>query len=58
VQLVLPVPERVEVLLPARWGDVKALARFQVYPGGQDVDVDRATGLVVLDGRPGVAVGL
>lgn len=44
--------------LPAGRGDVEAFARFQVYPGGQDVDVDRAGGLVVLHGRPGVAVGL
>ena len=44
--------------LPARRGDVEALAGFQVHAGGQDVDVDRAARLVVLHGRPGVAVGL
>ena len=46
------------MLLPARRGDVEAFARLQVHPGGQDVDVDRTGGLVVLHGRPGVAVGL
>jgi len=34
VQGVLPVPQRVESPLPARRGDIEALARPEVHPGG------------------------
>ena len=54
---VLPVPERVERLLPAGRGDVEALARLQVHAGREDMDMDRAARLGVLHGRPGVTVG-
>ena len=55
---VLPVPQRVKIPLPARRGDVQAFARLQIHPGGQDVDVHSPLWLVVLHGRPGVAVGV
>jgi len=57
MQLVLPVPERIERLLPARRGDVEALARLQVHAGREDMDMGRAARLGVLHGRPGVTVG-
>ena len=55
---VLPVPQRVIIPLPAGRGDVQAFARLQIHAGGQDVDVHSPVWLVVLHGRPGVAVGV
>lgn len=55
---VLPVPQRVIIPLPARRGDVQAFAGLQIHAGGQDVDVHTPLWLVVLHGRPGVAVGV
>ena len=55
---VLPVPQRVIIPLPARRGDVQAFAGLQIHAGGQDVDVHSPGWLVVLHGRPGVAVGV
>ena len=55
---VLPVPQRVIIPLPAGRRDVQAFAGLQIHAGGQDVDVHTPVWLVVLHGRPGVAVGL
>ena len=55
---VLPVPQRVIISLPAGRGDVEAFAGLQIDAGGQDVDVHSPLWLVVLHGRPGVAVSL
>lgn len=57
VQGVLPVAERVEIPLPARRGDVEALAGFQIDPSGEDMDVDGAVWTVMLHGRPCITVG-
>jgi len=58
VRPVLPVPKRLKGLLPARRRDVQALSAFEVGAGGDDVDVNTAALLPVLDGRPAVAVRL
>ena len=58
VLVVEAVAQRVEGLLPARRRDVEALARLQVAAGGEDVHMDAAAALAVLDRRPRVAVGL
>ena len=58
VLVVEGVAQRAEGLLPARRRDVQALARLQVAAGGEDVHVDAAAPLAVLDRRPGVAVRL
>ena len=50
------VAQRAEGLLPAGWRDVEALARLQVAPGREDVHVNAAAPLAVLDRRPRVAV--
>ena len=55
---ILPVPQRVKISLPARRGDIQAFAGLQIDAGGQDVDVYTPLWLVVLHGRPGVAVGV
>ena len=52
------VAQRAVGLLPAGRRDVQALARLQVAPGGEDVHVNAAAALAVLDGRPRVAVWL
>ena len=52
------VAQRAEGLLPAGRRDVQALARLQVAPRGEDVHVDAAAALAVLDRRPRVAVRL
>ncbi len=53
VRGILPVPEGIEMFLPPRRRDVEAFAGFQIDAGGQDMDVDAAVWVVVLDGRPG-----
>ena len=58
VLVVERVTQRVERLPPARRRDVEAPARLQVAPCGEDVHVHPAAALAVLDGCPGVAVGL
>ena len=56
VLVVEAVAQRAEGLLPAGRRDVEALARLQVAAGREDVHVDAAAALAVLDGRPRVAV--
>ncbi len=58
VLVVTGVAQRVERPPPAGRRHVQAPARLQVAPGGEDVHVDAAAALAVLDRRPGVAVGL
>ena len=58
VLVVEAVAQRAEGLLPAGGRDVQAPAGHQVAAGGEDVHVDLAAVLAVLDGRPGVAVRL
>ena len=55
---VVLIPPGSEVPLPAGRCDVEGLACFKVHPRGEDVDVDRAVGLIVADGAPGSAVRL
>ena len=52
------VAQWAEGLLPARRRDVQALARLRVAAGGEDVHVDAAAALAVLDRGPRVAVRL
>ena len=56
VLVVEGVSQRAVGLLPAGRRDVEALARIEVAPGGEDVHVNAAAALVVLDRRPRVAV--
>ena len=58
ILVVLPVPQRVKRLLPARCRDIQALAGLQIHSRRQDMHVDPAARFSVLDGRPGVAVRL
>ena len=55
---VLPVPEGPEGLFPPRRRDVQALARLQIDPRREHMDVDAAFRVPVLDGAPGVPVRL
>ena len=56
ILVVLPVPQRVKRLLPARCRDIQALAGLKIHSCRQDVHVDPAVRFSVLDSRPGVAV--
>ena len=56
VLVVEGVAQRAVGLLPAGRRDVEALARLEVAPGGEDVNVHAAAALAVLDRRPRVAV--
>ena len=58
VLAVLPVPERPEGLFPSRRRDVQALARLQIDPRREHVDVDAAFRVPVLNGAPDVPVRL
>ena len=58
ILVVLPVPQRVKRLLPARCRDIQALAGLQIHSRRQDMHVDTRARFAVLDGRPGVAVRL
>ena len=58
VLVVEAVAQRAEGLLPAGRRDVEALARLKVAARGEDVHVDAAAPLAVLDRRPRVAVRL
>ena len=55
---VLPVPKGPEGLFPPRRRDVQALARLQIDPRREHMDVDAAFRVPVLDGAPGVPVRL
>ncbi|MCY4030018.1 MAG: hypothetical protein OXH75_27360 [Acidobacteria bacterium] len=57
VLVVEGVAQRAEGLLPAGRRDVEALAGLEVAAGSEDVHMDAAAPLAVLDGRPGVTVG-
>ena len=54
--MVLPVPQRVKRLLPARCRDIQALAGLKIHSRRQDMHVDPTARFAVLDSRPGVAV--
>ena len=53
---IVDIAQRVKRMLPAGRCDVEGLARFEVHPGGQDMDVDTAGFLVVPDRAPGITV--
>ena len=56
VRVVLPVPQRVKRLLPARCRDIQALAGLKIAARRQDMHVDTPARFAVLDRCPGVTV--